>query len=66
MKVSKFLEAKINRYNKDSKVKIKINSDTPKEINLYSEDNHLIASGRLSQIDIVLDALLTIKYLEEN
>ena len=64
MKVSKFLEAKINRFNTVSNVKIKINSDSVSCLNLYTEDNRLVASGKLSQIEMVLDALITIKNLE--
>lgn len=65
MKLSKNLAAKIERYNSISEVKIKINSDAPNIINIYSEDNHFIISGKLSQVDLVLDALITVKRLEQ-
>lgn len=64
MKISKFLEAKLNKFNKVSNVKLKINSDSVSCINLYTEDNYLVTSGKLSQIEMVLDALITIKNLE--
>lgn len=60
----KMLIAKVNRYNSISTVKVKLNDDVVGGINLYTEDNNLIATGKLAEIAMVLDALCNIKALE--
>ncbi len=60
----KILKTKIENYNRISDVKLKLNNDVAVGVNLYTEDNNLVASGKVSQIDLVLDALITVKRLE--
>lgn len=60
----KILKTKIENYNRISDVKLKLNNDVAVGVNLYTENNNLVASGKVSQIDLVLDALITVKRLE--
>lgn len=64
--MSKILEAKVKRINTLYKLNIKINNDGANCINIYTDDNHLITSGKLNQVDKVLDALITIKNYEND
>lgn len=63
----KVLEAKVNNYNsiESSIVKLKLNNDVVGGINLYTEDNQLITSGKLSEVATILDALINLKHLED-
>lgn len=62
----KQLEAKINNYNSIKTVimkrKLKLNYDIVGGINLYTEDNVLLATGTYKEISLVLDALITLKH----
>lgn len=63
----KQLETKVNNYNniESSIVKLKLNDDVVGGINLYTVDNQLITSGKLSEIAKTLDALINLKHLED-
>ena len=60
----KVLEAKVNNYNSISNVKLKLNDDVVRAINLYTEDNNRIATATNKEMLIILDALINIKALE--
>ena len=61
----KILIAKVERYNSIATVKVKLNDDVIGGINLYTENNNIIATGKYSEIALVLDALFNIKALEQ-
>lgn len=63
----KQLETKVNNYNniESSIVKLKLNDDVVGGINLYTVDNQLITSGKLSEVAKTLDALINLKHLED-
>ena len=45
--------------------KLKLNDDVVGGINLYTVDNQLITSGKLSEVAKTLDALINLKHLED-
>lgn len=63
----KVLEAKVNIYNsiESSIIKLKLNDNVVGGINLYTVDNQLITSGKLSEVAQTLDALVYLKHLED-
>lgn len=67
MKITvKILETKVANYNQIADVKVKLNNDCVEGINLYTEHNNFICSGKCSQVAMVLDALIMMKHLEKN
>lgn len=63
---TKILETKVENYNRIAEVKLKLNNDCVGGMNLYTEHNNLVCSGKGSEIAMVLDALLMIKHFEKN
>lgn len=62
----KQLETMIQNYNsyEFSIVKLKLNDGIVGGINLYTTDNQLISTGKLSEIAKILDALINMRILE--
>ena len=60
----KTLQAQVNRYNTLNGIQLKLNDDIIGEINLYTVDNNMVASGTLSEVSRILEALTQVKYLE--
>lgn len=62
----KQLETMIQNYNsyEFSIVKLKLNDDMVGGINLYTTDNQLISTGKLSEVAKILDALINMRILE--
>lgn len=60
----KSLQAQVNRYNTLNGIKLKLNDDIIGGINLYTVDNNMVASGTLSEVSRILEALTQVKYLE--
>ncbi|MCI9127662.1 MAG: hypothetical protein HFG28_10840 [Eubacterium sp.] len=60
----KTLQAQVNRYNTLNGIQLKLNDDIIGGINLYTVDNNMVASGTLSEVSRILEALTQVKYLE--
>ena len=60
----KSLQAQVNRYNTLNGIQLKLNDDIIGGINLYTVDNNMVASGTLSEVSKILEALTQVKYLE--
>lgn len=60
----KTLQAQVNRYNTLNGIQLKLNDDIIGGINLYTVDNNMVASGSLSEVSRILEALTQVKYLE--
>ena len=60
----KSLQAQVNRYNTLNGIQLKLNDDIIGGINLYTIDNNMVASGTLSEVSRILEALTQVKYLE--
>lgn len=60
----KSLQAQVNRYNTLNGIQLKLNDDIIGGINLYTVDNNMVASGTLSEVSRILEALTQVKYLE--
>ena len=60
----KTLQAQVNRYNTLNGIQLKLNDDIIGGINLYTVDNNMVASGTLSEVSKILEALTQVKYLE--
>ena len=60
----KSLQAQINRYNTLNGIQLKLNDDIIGGINLYTVDNNMVASGTLSEVSRIIEALTQVKYLE--
>ena len=59
----KTLQAQVNRYNTLNGIQLKLNDDIIGGINLYTVDNNMVASGTLSEVSRILEALTQVKYL---
>lgn len=60
----KTLQAQVNRYNTLNGIQLKLNDDIIGGINLYTVDNNMVASGTLSEVSRIIEALTQVKYLE--
>ena len=60
----KSLQAQVNRYNTLNGIHLKLNDDIIGGINLYTIDNNMVASGTLSEVSKIIEALTQVKYLE--
>lgn len=60
----KSLQAQVNRYNTLNGILLKLNDDIIGGINLYTVDNNMVASGTLSEVSRIIEALTQVKYLE--
>ena len=60
----KTLQAQVNRYNTLNGIQLKLNDDIIGGINLYTVDNNMVASGTLSEVSKIIEALTQVKYLE--
>ncbi len=60
----KSLQAQINRYNTLNGIQLKLNDDIIGGINLYTVDDNMVASGTLSEVSRIIEALTQVKYLE--
>ena len=60
----KTLQAQVNRYNTLNGIQLILNDDIIGGINLYTVDNNMVASGTLSEVSRILEALTQVKYLE--
>lgn len=60
----KYLQAQVNRYNSLNGIQLKLNDDIIGGINLYTVDNNMVASGTLSEVSRIIEALTQVKYLE--
>ena len=60
----KSLQAQVNRYNTLNGIQLKLNDDIIGGINLYTIDNNMVASGTLSEVSKIIEALTQVKYLE--
>ena len=60
----KTLQAQVNRYNTLNGIQLKLNDDIIGGINLYTIDNNMVASGTLSEVSKIIEALTQVKYLE--
>lgn len=60
----KSLQAQVNRYNTLNGIQLKLNDDIIGGINLYTVDNNMVASGTLSEVSKIIEALTQVKYLE--
>ena len=60
----KTLQAQVNRYNTLNGIQLKLNDGIIGGINLYTVDNNMVASGTLSEVSRILEALTQVKYLE--
>jgi|MucameStandDraft_1065616.scaffolds.fasta_scaffold26280_2 hypothetical protein len=60
----KSLQAQVNRYNTLNGIQLKLNDDIIGGINLYTVDNNMVASGTLSEVSRIIEALTQVKYLE--
>lgn len=60
----KSLQAQVNRYNALNGVQLKLNDDIIGGINLYTVDDNIVASGTLSEVSKIIEALTQVKYLE--
>ena len=61
----KQLETKVVNYNRISDIKLKLNDDVVGAINLYTMDNQCIATGTTKEIYLILEALTSIKHMEQ-
>lgn len=60
----KSLQAQVNRYNTLNGIQLKPNDDIIGGINLYTVDDNMVASGTLSEVSRIIEALTQVKYLE--
>ena len=60
----KTLQAQVNRYNTLNGIQLKLNDDIIGGINLYTVDNNMVASGTLSEVSKIIEALTQVKYLD--
>lgn len=60
----KSLQAQVNRYNTLNGIQLKLNDDIIGGINLYTVDNNMVASGTLSEVSRIIEALTQVNYLE--
>lgn len=60
----KSLQAQVNRYNTLNGIQLKLNDDIIGGINLYTVDNNMVASGTLSEVSKIIEALTQVKYLD--
>ena len=60
----KTLQAQVNRYNTLNGIQLKLNDDIIGGINLYTVDDNMVASGTLSEVSRIIEALTQVKYLE--
>lgn len=60
----KSLQAQVNRYNTLNGIQLKLIDDIIGGINLYTVDNNMVASGTLSEVSRIIEALTQVKYLE--
>ena len=60
----KSLQAQVNRYNTLNGIQLKLNDDIIGGINLYTVDDNMVASGTLSKVSRIIEALTQVKYLE--
>jgi len=60
----KSLQAQVNRYNTLNGIQLKLNDDIIGGINLYTVDDNMVASGTLSEVSRIIEALTQVKYLE--
>ena len=58
------MQAQVNRYNTLNGIQLKLNDDIIGGINLYTVDNNMVASGTLSEVSRIIEALTQVKYLE--
>lgn len=60
----KSLQAQVNRYNTLNGIQLKLNDNIIGGINLYTVDDNMVASGTLSEVSRIIEALTQVKYLE--
>lgn len=60
----KSLQAQVNRYNTLNGIQLKLNDDIIGGINLYTVDDNMVASGTLSEVSKIIEALTQVKYLD--
>lgn len=60
----KSLQAQVDSYNKLNGIQLKLNDDIISGINLYTVDGNMVASGKLSEVSKIIEALTQVKYLE--